>query len=95
MYEDSELNRMQEFIDEYEDLHETLEDLIGHKGYKHWLSTEIVEGMICFLEEEGKKTYEEYKDILEEEENNDKDFVNNDGIWESVMRERRTGFYGL
>lgn len=92
MYEDYELNNMQQFVDEYEETEQILDRMIGLKGYKDSDMVEIVEAMKCMLEDDLKKKYDEYKEILEDAEEDDHDYVNNDGIWESVMRERSKGF---
>lgn len=97
MYEDYELNNMQQFVDEYEETEQILDNMIGLKGYKDSDMVEIVEAMKCMLEDDLKKKYDEYKEILEdaEEDKEDNDYINNDGIWEGVMRERSKGFYGI
>lgn len=97
MYEDYELNNMQQFVDEYEETEQILDRMIGLKGYKDSDMVEIVEAMKCMLEDDLKKKYDEYKEILEdaEEDKEDNDYINNDGIWEGVMRERSKGFYGI
>lgn len=93
MYEDKELNNMQQFVDEYEETEQILDRMIGLKGYKDSDMVEVVEAMKCFLEDELKTKYDEYKEILEDVE--DDDYISNDGIYEDLMRERSKGFYGI
>jgi DNA integrity scanning protein DisA with diadenylate cyclase activity len=94
MEEDRELNNMQQFVNEYEETEQILDRMIGLKGYKDSDMVDMVETMKCMLEDELKTKYDEYKEILEDAEE-DNDYINNDGIWESVMRERSKGFYGI
>jgi len=93
-YSAEDLNKMQEYIDEYEfvikrikNYQKRLQKIIENDDLRRavgWLADVIVDN-------EGP-TYDDYKEKIYEAENDDHDYTNNKGIWESVMRERSKGF---
>jgi RNA binding exosome subunit len=95
MEADRELNNMQQFVNEYEEIQEIFKNLINKLKEEDFKG--VIEDAKKDLEERQKRTYDRYKEILayEEEDKEDNDYNNNDGIWEGVMRERSKGFYGI
>lgn len=92
MYEEYELNNMQQFVNEYEEIQEIFKNLISKLKEEDFIG--VIEDAKKDLEERQKRTYDRYKEILayEEENKEDNDYINNDEIWEGVMRERSKGF---
>lgn len=89
-YDIIEINKMQNFVDEYEYTIDELTTTINHLKTKITDKSleETIEGMFDYIKDNENIRYNDYKEILTEFEYfNINDYDDNEGIWEDYQRD--------